>query len=325
MHRLSHSLAERWALFVLGVLWQWLYLGRSKKYILNLLHMRLLLLLCLSVPTALLGNGPSMRADSNITPADSNTKLPTRLYTLRHLREHAIPDSFPYSTWTSTRVNLYEQEVEKMPDTFSIALIDPLKGAHFSFPVRGHVTSPFGYRQMYGYNFHYGTDIKLNKGDTVVAAFDGVVRMARYDRGYGYFVLIAHNDGIETLYGHLSKLQVSVGQEVRSGEQIALGGSTGYSFGAHLHFEIRFLGIQFDPAKVLAFGEGKLLQPQVSIDKSWFEHLVELKKMRYHYIRYGDTLGHIAIRYGTTIPRLCALNGISVRTLLRPGRPLRVN
>lgn len=227
--------------------------------------------------------------------------------------------------WDPNKINIYDEDVTKLPDTISIRLIDSLAGRNFKFPVRGHVTSPFGPRRMYGYGFHFGTDIKLNKGDTVVAVLDGVVRVVRYDRGYGWFVMIAHADGMESLYGHLSKPIVKPGTEIHAGEALGLGGNTGYSFGAHLHFELRFMSVPIDPTRVVSFEDGKLLASTVRIDKSWFQHLVELRMVRYHYIRSGDTLGGLAGRYGTTITRLCMLNGMTTRTLLRIGRPLRVN
>lgn len=89
---------------------------------------------------------------------------------------------------------------------------------------------------------HNGLDIKVYIGDTIRAAFSGKVRMVKYERrGYGKYVVIRHENGLETVYGHLSKQIVDENQYVEAGEPIGLGGNTGRSTGSHLHFE-RVLG-----------------------------------------------------------------------------------
>ncbi|MCM1313725.1 MAG: peptidoglycan DD-metalloendopeptidase family protein [Bacteroides sp.] len=101
---------------------------------------------------------------------------------------------------------------------------------------------------------HEGLDIKVYVGDTIRAAFDGKVRIVKFNRGgYGYYVVIRHPNGLETLYGHLSKQIVKENQIVKAGEPIGLGGNTGRSFGSHLHFETRLLGKPIDPAKMFDF------------------------------------------------------------------------
>ena len=186
---------------------------------------------------------------------------------------------------------------------------------------------------MLGHSFHYGLDIDLNVGDTVVAAMDGIVRISRYDRGgFGKCITIIHKNGLETVYAHHSALLVKEGQEVKAGSPIALGGSTGLSTGPHLHFEMRFMGAQFDPARVIDYDSLRVKQPKFMIDASWFEHFDAHKRTnialsgagKYHVVRSGDTLGAIANRYRTNVSRICRLNGISSRTILRPGKRLRV-
>ena len=101
---------------------------------------------------------------------------------------------------------------------------------------------------------HEGLDIKVYIGDTIRSAFDGKVRICKYNgRGYGYYVVIRHPNGLETLYGHLSKQIVKENQIVRAGEPIGLGGNTGRSYGSHLHFETRLLGQPIDPALMFDF------------------------------------------------------------------------
>lgn len=120
-------------------------------------------------------------------------------------------------------------------------------------PVRGVVTSGYGYRPRFG-RMHKGVDLNLNVGDTVVAAFDGRVRITKFERrGYGYYVVVRHDNGLETVYGHLSRFLVKPNQFVKAGEPIALGGNTGRSTGPHLHFETRFMGLAINPATIIDF------------------------------------------------------------------------
>lgn len=118
----------------------------------------------------------------------------------------------------------------------------------FVSPVEGYVTSPFGYRKSYD-RMHYGLDIALSKGDTVFAALPGKVAYVGYDsRGYGRYIILLHDDDIETRYGHLNGSMVKKGDTVSANEAIGIGGNTGNSTGPHLHFEIRYRGLPSDPA-----------------------------------------------------------------------------
>ena len=120
-------------------------------------------------------------------------------------------------------------------------------------PVKGKLVSAFGYRPRFG-RMHRGVDLDLNVGDTVVAAFDGRVRITKFERrGYGYYVVLRHDNGLETVYGHLSRFLVKPDQYVKAGQPIALGGNTGRSTGPHLHFETRFMGIALNPASIIDF------------------------------------------------------------------------
>ncbi len=125
-----------------------------------------------------------------------------------------------------------------------------LRGFHMPTPSR-QVTSPFG--QRWG-RLHAGLDIKVYIGDTIRAAFDGKIRVVDFDaRGYGKYVVIRHPNGLETLYGHMSKQLVKNDQIVRAGEPIGLGGNTGRSTGSHLHFETRICGVPVNPALMFDF------------------------------------------------------------------------
>lgn len=241
---------------------------------------------------------------------------------LRHTNHIYVADSFKTVAWDQHTINIYREDVTQLADTIRITVNDSL--FPFTFPIKGVVTSGFGPRRLYGSSFHFGTDIRLKTGDKIVAAFDGIIRVVRYERGYGNFVVIAHPNGLETLYGHMSKVLVKSGQHVKSGEVIGLGGSTGRSTAPHLHFEFRFLGQQFNPERLLEFEDGEVLLSTVDIQSDWFHHLKELRRVRYHTIGRGDTLYGIARRYGTSVSYLCRMNGISSGTLLRLGARLRV-
>ncbi|MFT7035635.1 MAG: murein DD-endopeptidase MepM/ murein hydrolase activator NlpD [Cyclobacteriaceae bacterium] len=228
-----------------------------------------------------------------------------------------------YSIWDSRKVNPYELDGEKFADT----LILPLHYSHpelkWTVPIsKAHITSPFGLRR---WRWHYGSDLRLSSGDSVKVAFAGIVRVASYDRyGYGHYILVRHYNGLETLYGHFKKRLVKVGDEVESGDIIGLGGSTGRSSGPHLHFEVRYQGNAIDPTDVFDFANDKLLADSLTITPNSFAYLKEARKVRYHKIRSGDTLGHISYRYGVSVNKICRLNGISRKTILRVGRRLRL-
>ena len=152
-----------------------------------------------------------------------------------------VQSSFPaadiYVSWEID--NLFpEKDMLKMKGDTSVTLI--LEGnerGNYFHPFNGPVTSGFGWRDS---SQHNGIDIDLNKGDKVVAAFDGMVRVARNYGGFGNVVIVRHYNGLETVYAHLSKIKVKSGQVIVAGQLVGLGGSTGHSTGSHLHFEVRF-------------------------------------------------------------------------------------
>lgn len=135
-----------------------------------------------------------------------------------------------------------------MPSEYKIDL------RNFCMPCESRlVTSRYGYRSQFRRN-HYGTDIKVYVGDTIRSVYSGKIRIVSYDRGgYGNYVIIRHENGLETVYGHMSKHLVRENQSVRAGEPIGLGGNTGRSTGSHLHFETRFLGEYINPEILFDF------------------------------------------------------------------------
>ena len=174
---------------------------------------------------------------------------------------------------------------------------------------------------------HKGTDIKVQVGDSIRSAWAGQVRIVGWDpRGYGYFVVVRHENGLETVYGHLSRPLVDEYEMVPSGYVLGLGGNTGRSTGSHLHFEIRYLGEAIDPAKVIDFSTGQLRNSEEYVIgiKAMKQAKAEQAARRYHTVRSGDTLSGIAKKYGTTVKKLCQLNGIKETSVIRIGQKIRV-
>jgi len=223
-------------------------------------------------------------------------------------------------SWTSERLNPYRIKIDSLPDSVFVNCAD------FVYPLRSnHVTSNFGMRK---YRYHYGIDLGVKLGDTIRATFGGKIRIVDYERkGYGHYVVIRHNNGLETVYAHLLEVLVNVNQTVKAGDIIALGGNTGHSTGPHLHYEIRFLGNAFNPTKLIDFNTKTLRKKDYYIvKKDTYSHVQELKVLsqaRYHKVRPGDNLSKIARRYGVTVKQICKLNKIRPNAVLRVGKKIR--
>ena len=247
-------------------------------------------------------------ADSAYTANDSS-----------FLDQHPAAELYRFS-WTSERINPYGVKIDSIPDSTFIDVSD------FVYPVQSNrITSLFGMRR---YRWHYGTDIGVCVGDTVCATFKGRVRIVDYERnGYGHYVVIRHDNGLETVYAHLSRVLCTINQDVAAGDVIGLGGNSGHSTGPHLHYEARFLGNAFNTAKLIDYQTKTLrTNPFVITLADTYSHnaaLKELAKARYHTVRKGDTLSGIARRYGTTVSKLCQLNRISSKKILRIGQKIR--
>jgi murein DD-endopeptidase MepM/ murein hydrolase activator NlpD len=224
--------------------------------------------------------------------------------------------------WDNGKINSGRFDSGKWGDTARIALVDSAQKRIYVHPYDSFVTSNFGQRRWF---WHFGVDVKARKGDTIPAALDGVVRVTQYDRrGYGNVVVVRHPNGLETIYGHLSKILAVPNQKVRAGEAVGLAGNTGHSTGSHLHFEWRYFGEPFDPNCIVDFENYRLRQDTLVLTRANFEYLAELRKTQWHTIHRGETLGHIARRYHTTVRGLCSYNHITPRTILRIGRKIIV-
>lgn len=235
-------------------------------------------------------------------------------------------DLYDYS-WDS--LNLDQPKVE--PGDSSIAVTLPLieSSCNYHHPCEGRITSDFGWRR---YRMHKGVDIDLETGDPVYAAFDGVVRIAKYNYGgFGNYIVIRHYNGLETLYGHLSDRFVVPNQTISAGQIIGLGGNTGRSTGSHLHFEVLYRGCQINPNKIISFSDNVLKMDSVYLCIDDFKYTAKSASgapnpngVIYYRVRSGDNLWKISRRYGTTVDRICRLNGINKNATLRIGKSLRI-
>jgi murein DD-endopeptidase MepM/ murein hydrolase activator NlpD len=228
-----------------------------------------------------------------------------------------------FSSWDSKKVDIYNFQVKDLQDSVTLRLYDEKVGEFWKMPLDViKITSIFGPRWGRG---HFGTDLDLETGDPIYSAFDGIVRVKSYDRyGWGYYVLVRHKNGLESLYGHLSKQLVEVGQEVKAGDILGKGGSTGRSTGSHLHLELRYRGLPFDAGKVYDFPNVNIRSQNLTITKSLFSQVAQAQTSAYHRVKRGENLGSIARKYGVSVSQLTRLNGISTRTILRIGQNLRV-
>lgn len=227
------------------------------------------------------------------------------------------------SNWDTRWVNPFRGTAVKFPDSCAIDC------SSFVLPIDTQlkVTSKYGPRRR---RMHKGIDLKVQIGDTIRAAFDGKVRIRNFERrGYGNYLVVRHPNGLETIYGHLSKSLVNINDIVRAGEPIALGGNTGRSTGSHLHFETRFLGQAINPSEIIDFENGvphqdKYVFRSMKINgRNSNIYTSSGNQMAYHRVKSGDTLGKIARMYGTSVNELCRLNGLKSTSMLRLGQSIR--
>ena len=256
-------------------------------------------------------------------PIDKKLKTVDSLALQKQIRaeQSEYPALSLYPNWNNQYVHAYGNAI--IPETYTI----DLTGFHMPTPST-KITSPFGPRWR---RMHNGLDLKVNIGDTIVAAFDGKVRIVKYERrGYGKYVVIRNDNGLETVYGHLSKQLVEENQLVKAGEVIGLGGNTGRSTGSHLHFETRFLGIAINPVYMFDFPKQDIIADTYTFRKTKgvkragsHDTQVADGTIRYHKVKSGDTLSRIAKLRGVSVSTLCKLNRIKPTTTLRIGQVLR--
>jgi murein DD-endopeptidase MepM/ murein hydrolase activator NlpD len=244
--------------------------------------------------------------------------------------QNEFPGLDIYPEWTNDYVNYSNA---KIPDSYVI----DLTGFYMPTPST-KITDVFGYRPRRRRS-HAGLDIKVQTGDTIRAAFDGKVRVVQDQgrSGYGKYIVIRHDNGLETVYGHLSKHLVKADQLVRAGDVIGLGGSTGRSTGSHLHFETRFLGIAINPALMFDFEKQDIVADTYTFYKNKTVERTAKKAATgsnnanamastdavYYKVKSGDSLSKIADMQGITIDQLCKLNNLTRKYVLRPGQMIR--
>jgi murein DD-endopeptidase MepM/ murein hydrolase activator NlpD len=199
----------------------------------------------------------------------------------------------------------------------------------FSLPGSGQIISRFGPRSG---RMHTGTDIKMNKGDTIYAAFDGIVTRSKYYHGYGNMIVVDHGNNIESYYAHLSAFLVKNGCTVAKGEPIGLAGATGRATTSHLHFEIRENSKPYDSELVFDFENGKT-RNKVAEMENLSQLQKELKPKGYsvhgpvsqkYVVRSGDSLSKISRLSKTSVKSLCMLNNLKETSVLQVGQVLSV-
>ena len=296
---------------------------------------------------------PTMGQDllARQAPIDRKMKAVDSVALQRLIETEAIyesPSADLYEDWD----NMHAHSLTTvLPDSFRISL------KKFCMPTTSRVlTSNFGAR--WGRQ-HKGLDIKVYIGDTIRAAFDGKVRVVRYEgRGYGKYVVIRHDNGLETYYAHLSKQLVTEDQDVRAGEPIGLGGNTGRSTGSHLHFETRICGVALNPALMFDFRNQDVVDDYYMFRKSTYpkesaqatrlrgvggsaiaqedrldeagntttaQRTTKVATTRLHKVQKGETLTSIARKRHTTVAAICKLNRINKNNRLKPGQILKYN
>lgn len=233
-----------------------------------------------------------------------------------------FPAHHLYQSWDNLLPHPYKNDICKHDSESTFTLTDNYMNCGYGHPFEGVVTSRFGWRDG---KHHNGIDIDLIRGDTVVSAFRGVVRLAKWTGGYGRTVIIRHHNGLETIYAHLYKIMVQPGDVVDPGQAIGRGGNSGASRGSHLHFETRFKGKPIDPEALIDFKNFQLLSDSVVIRKTRDGYVAFQPGTLFHKIKGGDYLYKIATKYGVSVNQICKWNGIKRNHMLIAGRELKVS
>ncbi|MBP5498616.1 MAG: peptidoglycan DD-metalloendopeptidase family protein [Muribaculaceae bacterium] len=267
--------------------------------------------------------------------AEQTQKLVEELYD----EEEPEPDIYEEG-WESGLVNPFNKaDVPNRKDIDVTGYVMPLKNYR--------VSSNYGYRPRFR-RVHKGIDLACPMGDTVRTMFDGKVRLTKYERGgFGFYVIVRHENGLETVYGHLSKFLVQPNQYVKAGTPIALSGSTGRSTGPHLHLETRFMGYAINPAAIFDFenrvahtdtytfnksnySESRSYSPSATYasvkkhaKKNGRQTRQGRSKRSTYKVRSGDNLSTIAAKNGTTVANLRRLNGITGNKI-KSGKVIKV-
>lgn len=238
-----------------------------------------------------------------------------------------------------TKALLYEKEgidveiVDANTAKKEVPKIGFNKGDYFDFstmliPVthEARLGSPYGIRD---HRLHRGVDIHVEKGEPMLAAYPGRVSVSKYNKGgYGHYVVVDHEDGLQTLYGHLAERLVRVGDVVFPGDIVGLAGNTGRSSGAHLHFEIRYKDININPATVINFPKWELQSGVERMSKkkivsAHYNMQSKLNKENFYIVKPGDTFADVAKYFYISEDAVRRINGIPKDQPLRAGQRLK--
>jgi len=282
--------------------------------------------------------------NTKLTALKNDSTFLSDVHSLLHPEEFLISsteekEDFMSEYWTNKSFNPFKDVKVTYP--FKISFTD----STFASPVKRRkvVTSRYGWR--WG-KPHRGIDIDLITGDKVMAMFDGKVRYVKYVLGHGQTVVIRHDNGLETIYSHLSRQLVKPNQIVKKGDVIGKGGRTGNTRGSHLHLTISYKGIFINPEYFFEFNEeNKVRGKEFWVTKKWatpylhssrrqsnievyasYEAAKEGEKnqRKVYIVRRGDTLSKISLKYNVSIRSLCRTNSIRKNSVLKVGQQLIV-
>jgi len=270
-----------------------------------------------------------------------NLVNPLNLYVVLHPQELEQPSAYSfvnndtsfypaqsyYNRWNSRVAWDYPTSISEN-DSIEVLLLKENKDEyHHPIGVKtlrryfGWVTSPFGWREGKSHN---GVDLELHYWDSIYCMFPGKVRMARTYSDFGKVVVVRHNNGLETLYAHMSKTAVKEGQVVKAGALLGHGGQTGNATGTHLHLEMRFKGLPINPAHIVSFQNKAVYADTLILKKMKRTYIAFPLGKEFHTVKRGEYPSKVAKRYGITTEKLCVMNEITRKTKLVAGQKLRI-
>lgn len=211
-------------------------------------------------------------------------------------------------------------------DPIYVKLIDVPQKKFWSPPLPNTRLKTSGFGLRWG-KFHHGIDLGLRWGSPVLAVFDGEIIISSYERGYGNYILIKHDNGLETLYAHLAKRAVKPKEKVKAGQLIGYGGSTGFSTGPHLHFEVRYQGYTMNPQLLFDFNsEWQLRSDIFFIKPTYFRHYGNREPSKtYLYYEVGsqESLEEICQRFEVSVESVLKINHLKSPEL-EVGQMIRI-
>lgn len=256
----------------------------------------------------------------------SKMKLQMRKFS-KYYGFDTIPCQSMYKKWDVKNTFNYSRSIWEKDSI--IDLPNDILKMEFAFPIQDKpeykyhatITSEFGERDG---KPHDGVDVELHVNDSVYSCFSGVVRMSKKHGGYGRVVIVRHDNGLETLYGHLHRFKVKPGDRVEPGQLIGLGGSSGHSTGSHLHFETRYKGRTINPEYIIDFKNKKLAHTQIALRRNKKGYVAFDGSIKYHRVVKRESMYRICKRYGLYLSELRALNGLKENKKFADGDLVRI-